>query len=90
MFDDASAITHLTKDDPPIVMYYNEPDAPLPADAKPGQGIHHPKFGHILKEKMDALGIECVYRHQDDGKQPPGNIAVMEFLRDHLLRPAAK
>ena len=84
-FDDASAITHLTRDDPPVVMFYSEPDAPLPADAKPGQGIHHPKFGHILKEKMDALGIECVYRHASDGKQPPGSVTMQEFLRDHLL-----
>lgn len=85
LMDDASAITHLTKDDPPVVMVYGEPDAPLPPDCKPGQGIHHPKFGHILKEKMDALGIECVYRHTADGKQPPGNQTMIEFLRDHLL-----
>jgi hypothetical protein len=26
LFDDASAITHLTKDAPPVVMYYYEPD----------------------------------------------------------------
>jgi len=89
-FEDASAITHLTRDDPPIVMYYNEPDEPLPPDAKPGQGIHHPKFGHILKEKMDALGIECVYRHEKDGKQPPGFVEVQQFLRDHLLGKAGK
>ena len=84
-FEEASAITHLTRDDPPVVMFYNEPDEPLPADAGPDQGIHHPKFGHILKEKMDALGIECVYRHANDGKQPPGAVAMREFLRNHLL-----
>jgi hypothetical protein len=39
---------------------------------------------------MDALGIENLYRHAADGKQPPGNIAVMEFLRDHLLRATGK
>lgn len=88
-FDDASAITHLTRDDPPLVMIYNEPDEPLPPDAKPGQGIHHPKFGHILKEKMDALGIECVYRHGSDAKQPPANVTLQEFLRDHLMGKAA-
>jgi hypothetical protein len=22
-------------------------------------GIHHPKFGQVLKERMDKLGIEC-------------------------------
>lgn len=85
LMDDSSAITHLTKDDPPVAMIYSEPDAPLPADCKPGQGIHHPKFGHILKEKMDALGIENLYRHVADGKQPPASQAFQEFLRDHLL-----
>jgi hypothetical protein len=89
-FDDASVITHLTRDDPPVVMFYSEPDAPLPADAKPGQGIHHPKFGHILKEKMDALGIESVYRHAQDGKQPQGIVEMQEFLRDHLLGKTGK
>ena len=88
MFDDASAITHLKKNAPPVAMFYDEPDEPLPADAKPGQGIHHPKFGHLLKEKMDTLGIECLYRHGADGKQPPGREAFFEFLRDHLLQKA--
>jgi len=90
IFDDASAITHLTKDAPPVVMFYFERDEPLPADAKPGQGIHHPKFGHMLKEKMDALGIECVERNAKDGRQPPVKIAMQEFLRDHLLGKESK
>jgi acetyl esterase/lipase len=88
IFDDASPITHLTRDDPPVIMFYGEPDKPLPPDGKPGEGIHHPKFGHILKEKMDTLGIECVYRHANDGKQPSGFQEMAEFLRDHLLGKA--
>jgi acetyl esterase/lipase len=67
---DASIINHLTKDDPPVFMIYNEPDEPLSQDSPPGTGIHHPKFGQILKEKMDALGIEAVYRHVSDGQSP--------------------
>jgi acetyl esterase/lipase len=67
LYEDASAINHLTKGDPPAWMFYNEPKGPLPPDAAPGQGIHHPNFGTFLKEKMDALKIECVVRHQDDG-----------------------
>ncbi|HVW38118.1 MAG TPA: alpha/beta hydrolase, partial [Pirellulales bacterium] len=42
LYDESSAITWLTKDDPPVYMVYNEADGPLPADAKPGRGIHHP------------------------------------------------
>ena len=89
-FEDASPITHLTKDSPPIVMFYTEPDVPVPADAKPGQGIHHPAFGRKLKEKMDALGIECVLRNTTDNQQPHPNIVFREFLRDHLLGKPAK
>jgi acetyl esterase/lipase len=84
---DASVINHLTKDDPPVFMLYSEPDAPLPADAKPGQGIHHPKFGHILKEKMDALGIESVYQHTSETKPGTRQQGMIEWLQKHLLAP---
>ena len=67
---DATVINHLTKDDPPVFMIYDEPDGPLSHDSAPGTGIHHPKFGRILKEKMEALGIEAVYRHMSDGQSP--------------------
>jgi acetyl esterase/lipase len=84
---DASVINHLTKDDAPVFMFYSEADTPLGDEGKPGAGIHHPKFGHILKEKMDALGIEAVYRHKDDGKQPSGMDEMMTWLNAHLLAP---
>src|SRR5436309_1907112 len=55
LFEKASPINYLTRDDPPVFLFYSEPKGPLPDDAKPGQGIHHPKFGEYLKEKMDPL-----------------------------------
>jgi hypothetical protein len=84
MFDDASPIMHLTKDDPPVILYYQEPDKPLPAGSAPGDGIHHPRFGQLLKKQMDRLHIECVYRTDDDGRSPAGLQCVYEFMRDHL------
>jgi hypothetical protein len=69
-------------------MHYSEPDAPLANDGAPGAGIHHPKFGHILKEKMDALGIEAVYRHNSDGIQPAPPEAMLAWFKEHLLAPA--
>ncbi|MGV3662045.1 MAG: alpha/beta hydrolase [Prosthecobacter sp.] len=66
-FAQASAVTHLTKDDPPVYAIYKEPRDPVPADAKPGAGIHHPNFGLRLKEQMDRTGIECTLRHVDEG-----------------------
>jgi acetyl esterase len=84
---DASVINHLTKEDAPVFMFYSEPDEPLSNDSAPGTGIHHPKFGHILKEKMDALGIEAVYRHAKDGKSPAGLPAMIDWLKERLLSP---
>jgi hypothetical protein len=38
-----------------------------------GIGIHHPRFGYFLKEKMDKLGIECIVKTKDDyAGKPPG------------------
>jgi acetyl esterase len=85
---DASVINHLTKDDPPVFMIYNEPDGPLSHDSVPGTGIHHPKFGHILKEKMDALGIEAVYRHMSDAQSPNPAQHFHEWARAHLAAAA--
>jgi acetyl esterase/lipase len=85
---DASVINFVTADDPPMFMVYGEPDQPLAENSPRGAGIHHPKFGHILKEKMDALHIECVYRHQSDGLQPPPQQAISDWLIQHLKAPA--
>ncbi len=83
LYDEVSAIKHLTADDPPVIMFYNEPNGPLPADAKPGQGIHHPVFGLKLKEAMDRLGIEAVYHHQDEFKGNPQS-ELLDFFRRHF------
>jgi len=81
---EASVINYVTADDPPVFMIYGEPNVPLPDNGPAGGGIHHPKFGLILKEKMDGLKIECVYRHQTDGLQPPPQAAMSEWLIGHL------
>ena len=80
-YDEGSAITFLTKDDPPLYMVYNEADGPLPADAEPGQGIHHPNFGRQLKKEMGALGIENIYVYTPD--EPKRNVAkeMFEFFQ---------
>jgi acetyl esterase/lipase len=78
LYDEAAAITHLTKDDPPLLMYYSEADGPLPADARPGQGIHHPNFGRQLKAKMDELGIENEFVYLPESKARRNSI--VEFI----------
>ncbi|HVK14028.1 MAG TPA: alpha/beta hydrolase [Gemmataceae bacterium] len=89
LYEQASPINYLSKDDAPVFLVYSEPKGPLPADAKPGEGIHHLKFGEALKAKMDPLGIECVVRHTDDYKEKAGpadtlNREMVAFFVKHL------
>lgn len=57
LFEDVSAINHLSKEDPPVLLIYSRPlDAEI---TNQGIGIHHALFGKVLKEKMDELGIPC-------------------------------
>jgi pimeloyl-ACP methyl ester carboxylesterase len=87
-YEDASAITHLGAGDAPVLLHYSRPNSPLPP-ANWSIGIHHPRLGYYLKEKMDKLGIECTVRVKDDfdGK-PPGQAQreKVEFFARHLLR----
>lgn len=80
LFEEASPINYVTSDDPSVILFYAEPDKPLPPDAKPGQGIHHPRFGKVLKSKLDTLGIECIMRHWGD--YPSQEDPVEDMCRD--------
>ncbi|QDU45651.1 Carboxylesterase NlhH [Symmachiella dynata] len=83
LFEEVSALTHLTADDPPVLMTYDS-DYDTPISSR-SIGIHHPRFGKVLKERMDKLGIECVV-HTDFKKT--GNTRadqVVPFLNKHLL-----
>ena len=86
LYDESSAITHLTKDDPPLYMVYNESDGPLPPDARPGQGIHHPNFGRHLKEKMDELRIENVFVYTPDAKGRNVNAEMLAFFQKQFAK----
>jgi acetyl esterase len=82
LYEAAAPIHYLTADDPPVFALYNEARGPLPPNARPGQGIHHITFGTKLKEQMDALKIECVIRHVDEGGNPLQE--EIDFLVKHL------
>ena len=92
LYQESAAITWLTADDPPVFMAYDEPDGPLPDDAKPGDGIHHPAFGRMLKERMDELGIENVFINLDGGKVKDVNALgeMLEFFERRLGVEGAK
>lgn len=75
---DASPLSHLTKDDPPVWAFYSVADKPQTDETTVSDAIHHPYFGKVLKEGMDKLKIECKIRHKDDGKTV--NDDVVNFL----------
>jgi acetyl esterase/lipase len=81
LFEQASPLTHLSAGAPPVYMTYQQENAPLAPDATAGRGIHHPTFGMLLKERMDALGVECVLRCGPDSIDAS---AEMAFLERHL------
>jgi acetyl esterase/lipase len=83
LYEDASPITHLSADDPPIFLYYSQANEPLPRNSSGREHIHHPKFGFHLKEKMDALGIECTLRLREQSPRFPDE-EVVEFFVRHL------
>ena len=86
LYTQAAAITHLTKDDPPLFMVYSEPDIVPPVDSPPGKFIHHPNFGKQLKAEMDKLGIENVYLHTGQAKGENVQLQMFEFLKKHLVK----
>lgn len=93
LYEAASAINYLTKDDPPVLLYYDQPDIPMPPEVPAGAGIHHPAFGRKLKEKMDALKIKCVMKHRNDYQSGGGNIQddmVAFFLDQFGMKKAEK
>jgi hypothetical protein len=48
-----------------------------------GVGIHHPRFGKALKDKMDDLGIECEV-HNGIPRGDEWTKLTMDFVTRHL------
>ncbi|EDY15999.1 putative lipase/esterase [Chthoniobacter flavus Ellin428] len=85
---DASPLNLVTKDAPPTFMQYASPlgGTPLPPQTSVNVSIHHAEFGRMLKEKLDALGVENVLQTKDDGSDPQ---AMWTFLFKHLKPESA-
>lgn len=71
LYEHASPINLVSPGDPPAFLYYSEPDAPIPPNAKPGEGIHHPRFGELLQESLQSCEIPCVRRHEREYRALP-------------------
>lgn len=75
---DAAAITHLSAGDPPVFAIYNQ-GAAVPGD------VHHPNLGAFLKEKLDALNIECVLRLWEDyPNQADADAEMVRFILKYI------
>jgi acetyl esterase/lipase len=59
LMHDASSISHLTADDPPVFMTYGKGDVPVTASTDPGVWVHHIRLGQKLKEAMAKLNLDC-------------------------------
>jgi hypothetical protein len=77
--EEISPITYLTRDDPPVFLYYAadlQPELPPPGP----QAIHNPRFGVLLKEQMDKLGVECILRTPKDYPNGGNHAMVAELV----------
>jgi acetyl esterase/lipase len=59
LMEDASPITHLTKDDIPVYMSYYGSNVQVDKNTPSGVWVHHPKLGLKLQEAMKNLSLEC-------------------------------
>jgi len=80
---EASAVNYATKDDPAIYLDYGGvlDNTPLPENTSVNISIHHPKFGELLKQKLDELGVECHFYYEGKPTPPSGKI---DFVKKHL------
>lgn len=80
--EDISALSLISKDDPPIFMSYGmNPKDPVPTDSARARGwkVHHVIFGIKLKERMDQLGIEADLRY-------PGAKTTYDSISSFFIR----
>jgi acetyl esterase len=90
-FYSSSALNHVTAEAPPTCVSFFRYNLSMTDDLASGDGIHHPIFGQVLKERMDELGVRCdVYYREDVGKSDDVEAKAaltekrMAFLKEHL------
>jgi acetyl esterase/lipase len=86
LFEDSSPINHLTKDDPPILVFFGQRNDPLPPNSTGEEHIHHPKFGFVLKEKADRLGVPCTVMLREEHPNGFPVDRFVEFFQSKLIR----
>jgi acetyl esterase/lipase len=86
LFEEASPINHASRGDAPVMAYYPQANEPLPPNSPGNRHIHHPKFGFVLKEKLEGLGIDCVVLLREQYPSPPFEKYVEFFLDKFGMR----
>ena len=86
LMEDSAPINHITAEAPPVFLSYARmalSDKDMPSD------IHHVMMGILLKEKLDALKVECVLVTKDPNL-PRGCVSTgadksdVEFILRHF------
>ena len=86
---EASPMNLVSKDDPPTFQLYpgELSKTPLPPNTDINTSIHHPQFGVLLKEKLDASGVPNEIAYANDGRSKAEQFAALQkFLQKHLLK----
>ena len=83
LFEDCSPLSHLTKDDPPAMLFYGV-DFDTPISSR-GVGIHHPRFGTMLKQQMDELGIACTVHTRSQRGSGSNAEQTLAFIQKHFV-----
>lgn len=79
-----SPIEHLTKDDPPIGLYYGTGFTVAPGGEKRPDYTHSPVLGQKLAERLKATGVDVVFHSTDEpNRQFPTTTA---YLIDRLKK----
>jgi acetyl esterase/lipase len=79
-----SPINHVTRDDPPIGLFYNKQETPPVVGTTQKDATHSGVMGIKLEEKLKSVNVECVLVHQD--KTHPKYKNSTDFLLDHLKK----
>jgi len=77
-----SPIAHVTKDDPPIGLYYGGPKEVKPGDKDPDP-THSPTLGIKLTEKLKATGVDVTFHSaaQPNEKLPSSQAYLIDRLK---------
>jgi acetyl esterase/lipase len=80
LFELVSPLQHVSNEDPPAQLIYSyNLNAPVKDQ---GVGIHHPRFGQALKDRLDKLGVECELKLRV--RPADGDALTFDFIRKHF------